>query len=340
MPTSSVQDHIAYDAAKLVGQADSLRYVAKDPPFNSEPLASYRNGPVGSNVRRHRQHTTDHTKMTLPYLLLGGLAIWIAYRVLGKPRAAPPSPQPDQYGLPIKITASYDDGGYGSQPRESVDKDEWEGSFWEVAQPLPAKAKLRLKYTDGAGRKTERTVDVRHFGVIGPNTLLIGHCNMRDATRTFRSDRIESCIDEETGEVVSDVRKYLQTKYEQSPNRTKDLLLEGEYDTLRVLLYVGKADGQLRAAEKAVIRDTCIAITKESRLIDSTIDDLLSNMDVPTLQAFKLAVGRLAQRDQAAQSVVMTAAEKMVATQKTVHQTEQEALEYMKKRFATGANAT
>ena len=181
---------------------------------------------------------------------------------------------------------------------------------------------------------------VRQFGVIGPNTLLIGHCNMRDATRTFRSDRIESCIDEETGEVVSDVRKYLQTKYEQSPNRTKDLLLEGEYDTLRVLLYVGKADGQLRAAEKAIIRETCIAITKESRLIDSTIDDLLSNMDVPTLQAFKLAVGRLAQRDQAAQSVVMTAAEKMVATQKTVHQTEQEALDYMKKRFDTGANAT
>jgi tellurite resistance protein len=277
--------------------------------------------------------------MTLLYLLLGGLAIWIAYKVLAKPRAAPPGPQTEHYKIPIKITVSYDDGGYGRQPHESIDKDEWEGSFWEVAQPLPAKAKLRLKYTDGAGRKTKRTVDVRQFGEIGPNTLLIGHCNMRDATRTFRSDRIESCTDEETGEVVNDVRTYLQTKYDQSPDRTKDLLLEGEYDTLRVLLFVGKADGQLRAAEKAVIRDTCIAITKDSRLIDSTIDDLLANMDVPTLQAFKLAVGRLAKRDQAAQAVVMTAAEKMVATQKTVHQAEQEALDYLKKRFVAGANA-
>ena len=277
--------------------------------------------------------------MTLLYLLLGGLAIWIAYWVLTKPRAAPPSPQPEQYEIPIKITLTYDDGGYGHQPRESINKDEWEGSFWEVAQPLPAKAKLRLKYTDGAGRKTERTVDVRQFGAVGPNTLLIGHCNMRDATRTFRSDRIESCIDEETGEVVSYVHTYLQNKYDQSPDRTKDLLLEGEYDTLRVLLYVGKADGQLRAAEKAVIRDTCIAITNDSRLIDSTIDELLTNMDVPTLQAFKLAVGRLAKRDQAAQAVVVNAAEKMVATQKTVHRAEQEALDYMKKRFATGANA-
>lgn len=277
--------------------------------------------------------------MTLLYLLLGGLAVWFAYKALARPREESPSSKPRHYEIPIKITVSYDDGGYGRPPRESIDKDEWEGSFWEVAQPLPAKAKLRLKYTDGAGRKTERSVDVRQFGAIGPNTLLIGHCKMRDATRTFRTDRIESCIDEETGEVVTDVRAYLQTKYDQSPDRTKDLLLDGEYDTLRVLLYVGKADGQLRAAEKAVIRDTCVAITNDSRLADSAIDDLLANMDVPTLQAFKLAVGRLAKRDQAAQIVVMTAAGKIVATQKAVHQAEQDALDYMKKRFTTGADA-
>lgn len=276
--------------------------------------------------------------MTLLYLLLGGLAIWIAYKVLAKPRPVQPSSQPERYEIPIKITVSYDEGTPGRQPTESIDKDEWEGSFWEVAQPLPAKAKLRLKYADGAGRKTERTVDVRQFGAVGPNTLLIGHCGMRNATRTFRSDRIESCIDEETGEVISDVRAHLQAKYDQSPDRTKDLLIEGEYDTLRVLLYVGKADGQLRAAEKSVILDTCVAITNDSRLTDSAIDDLLASMDVPTLQAFKLAVGRLAKRDQAAQTVVMSAAERMVATQKTVHQAEQEALDYMKKRFTTGSN--
>jgi hypothetical protein len=282
-------------------------------------------------------HLLFGTQMTFLYVILGTLAIWVAYKVLAKPRQAT---QPNLHEIPIKITVSYDDGGYGRQPRESTDKDEWEGSFWEVTQPLPTKAKLRLKYTDGAGRKTERTVDVRQFGALGSYTLLIGHCNMRDATRTFRSDRIESCIDEETGEVVSDACAYLQTKYDQSPDRTKDLLLEGEYDTLRVLLYIGKADGQLRAAEKAVIRETCIAITKDSRLTDNTIEELFINMDVPTIQAFKLAVGRLAKRDMAAQAVVMTAAEKMVATQKTVHQAEQEALDYMKKRFANGTRAS
>lgn len=273
--------------------------------------------------------------MTLIYILLAALVAWVLYKALAKPDTNPkPAPREVQE-IPIKITVSYEDGGHERKPLENLDKDEWEGSFWEVTQPIPAKATLRLKYIDGAGRKSERTVDVRQFGAMGPNTLLIGHCHMRDATRTFRSDRIESCIDEETGEVVENVRDYLQKKYDLSPDRTKDLLLEGEYDTLRVLLYVGKADGQFRAAEKAIIRDTCIAITNDSRLTDGSIEELFTNMDVPTLQAFKLAVGRLAKRDRSAREIVMSAAERMVATQKVIHQAEQEALDYMKKRFTS-----
>ena len=273
--------------------------------------------------------------MTLLYFLLTALVILVAYKIHTKSRQAPSCPQPKPMEIPIRNTVDYD-GEYGRQPRKLIDKDEWEGSFWEVTQPLTAKARLRLKYTDGAGRQSERTVDVKQFGFIGQNALLIGHCKMRNATRTFRSDRIKSCIDEETGEVVTDVSSYLQAKYDQSADRTKDQLREGEYDTLRVLLYVGKADGQLRAAEKEVIRDTCIAITGDSRLTDSTIDELFINMDVPTLHAFKLAVGRLAKRDKAAQTVVLTAAEKIVATQKTIHRAEQEALDYMKIRFTNG----
>jgi hypothetical protein len=33
-----------------------LRHAAKGPPFHSGPLATYRNGPVSSNVRHHTQH--------------------------------------------------------------------------------------------------------------------------------------------------------------------------------------------------------------------------------------------------------------------------------------------
>jgi hypothetical protein len=213
------------------------------------------------------------------------------------------------------------------------DKDDWEGSFWEVSQPIPARARLRLDYTDGSGNKTTRNVDVRQFGNMGPYALLIAHCHMRDATRTFRTDRIRTCVDVETGEVVSDVTAFLQGKYESSPERAKELFLEAEFDVLRILLFVGKADGQLRAAEKAVIREVCLALASDSRLTDEMIDDCLHSMSVPTLQAFRLAAGRIAKRDQASRSTVMAAAEKMVATQKTVHPAEAEALLYLRKRL-------
>lgn len=214
------------------------------------------------------------------------------------------------------------------------DKDDWEGSFWEVSQPIPAKARLRLEYTDGSGRKTTRTVDVRQFGSMGPYALLIAHCHMRDATRTFRTDRIRSCVDVETGEMVSDVGAFLQGKYEDSPERARDALLEAEFDVLRILLFVGKADGQLRAAEKAVIREVCVVLSKDSRLTDEMIDESLQSMSVPTLQAFKLAAGRIAKRDEASRSTVVTAAERIVATQKTAHPAEADALSYLQRKLS------
>jgi hypothetical protein len=236
--------------------------------------------------------------------------------------------------IPITVKVTYETSGGNHRAAADEDKDAWEGSFWEVQEPITCKAKLRFRYVDGTGRRTERTVDVRQLGGYADTTLLIGHCSLRDATRTFRTDRITNCVDVDTGEVVKDVVAHLKKRYEESPEHSRDKLLEEEYDTLRVLLYMGKADGQLRAAEKSIIRETCVALASDSRMTDATIDDMFVTMDVPTLQAFKLAVGRLAKREQTSRAVVLGAAEKMIATQKTVHPAEQEAVDYMRKRFA------
>jgi len=264
--------------------------------------------------------------MTVLYVLLAAAVAWIVYATLNKkPQRSEPSAR---LGESPESERSY------SPDHAGDDKDEWEGSFWEVVQPLPAKARLRIHYTDGTGKTTERTVDVRQFGALGNTTLLFGNCLLRGATRTFRADRIRRCVDEETGEVVADVPGYLARKYAGSPEHSRAVLAESEYDTLRILLYIGKADGQLRAAEKSVIRETRVALAHDSRLTDAMIDGLLQDMEVPTLHAFKLAVGRIAKRGPAACEIVRTASEKMVATQPTVHQAEKEALDYMQKRFS------
>ena len=270
--------------------------------------------------------------MSLVYLIAAGVVIWLLWRMLS-PRASSKSGKADTTcEIPITVEVVYktDD-----QTKHNIDdsKDNWEGSFWEVQQPFPAKATLRITYEDGAGKETARVVDVRQFGTDGNRNILIGYCRMRNATRTFRTDRIKHCVDEETGEIVSDVYAYLREKYDASPERTRDTLFEEEYDTLRVLLYVGKADGQLRAPEKAIIRETCRALANDSRITDAMIDEIFSSLEAPTLHAFKLAVGRIGKTEAAERTLLMKAAEDMVATQKTVHPSEKEALEYMRKRL-------
>ena len=53
-----------------------MRHAAKGPPIQSGPLATYRNGPVSSNVRRHR-----HMQSEVPSVLNAAFAIaqfWFA----------------------------------------------------------------------------------------------------------------------------------------------------------------------------------------------------------------------------------------------------------------------
>ena len=202
------------------------------------------------------------------------------------------------------------------------------------------KVRLRIAYVNAGGEASERTVEVRQFGAFDRTFLLIGHCHLRRATRTFRVDRITQCVDENTGEVITNPGEYLERKYSESPSRAWERLVAGgEYDVLRVLLYLGEADGQLRAPEKKIIRTACAEIAGEPRLSEATTDELLTGMDVPTMQGFRLAVGRLAKRKDGVCGTVLAVAEAIVAAQKTVHPSEQEALDYLSKRFS-GASST
>lgn len=276
--------------------------------------------------------------MSFLYLIAAGVAVWLLWRMFSPSSSRKPGNSNTTYEIPIRVKVTYETDENTRSPDIDDDKDNWEGSFWDVQQPFPAKATLRIKYEDGTGKQTERVIDVRQFGTDMNGNILIGHCRMRNATRTFRTDRIKRCIDEETGEIVGDVFAYLREKYDSSPERTRDTLIEEEYDTLRVLLYVGKADGQLRAPEKAIIRETCRALANDSRITDAMIDEIFSTLEAPTLHAFKLAVGRIGKREAAARTLLMKAAEEMVATQKAVHPAEKEALEYMRKRLFESAS--
>lgn len=216
------------------------------------------------------------------------------------------------------------------------DKDAWEGSFWDASNPIPVKAALEFAYTDGEGKETKRTVDVREFDEGFNGGMIIGRCRLRNATRTFLFKRMSGCVDTETGESIENIAAFLKARYEASPEATLNKLFGDHYDLLRTLLYVGRADGRMSAKERSIILDYARVITGDERLDDEMIKKVFKEISLPSLLAYKQCCGRLSKSlSQEQGQRLITATESMAATEKNVNPTEQEALDYLKKRLLT-----
>ena len=211
--------------------------------------------------------------------------------------------------------------------------DAWEGSFWEVDAPRHVSAELRLSYVDGSGEASDRDFNLKKYGAWEGGALLIGHCRLRNATRTFRSDRVVRCTDLETGEVIEDLPQWLDARWNALPERAIDHVIENYWDALRVMFYVSKADGRLTQGERAVLRTAVRDLGERDDLPDGAIDTVLGGMDVPSLAAFKNAFGRLVKNRPETAQRVLDWCEQTVATEKTVAAGEQDALDYMIRRL-------
>lgn len=214
-------------------------------------------------------------------------------------------------------------------------EDSWEGGFWDAADPKDVEATLKIAYRDGNDNRTKRVVDVRRFddGLYGG--VMIGHCRLRDATRTFRFDRIERCIDVSTGEIVADVRTLLNALYEESPRSAIDALASDHLDIAKILLFVAKADGQFRRDEKLVIARYLRSLLRDERITLELIDDGFRDVHSPSLHGFKLAVGRVLTGGEVSPIELRDCCHEIVATQKAVHPSEQAALDYVDRRCAS-----
>lgn len=225
--------------------------------------------------------------------------------------------------------------GEAARNSKPTDKDAWEGAFWDVAHPKPADVTVHLLYKDGEGQRTKRTVHVRSFDS-DAGGLIIGHCLLRNETRTFRYDRIERAIDPASGEVIGDFHAWLGEKYNNTPKGRAASLASDHIDLFKVLLYVAKADGSMRTAEVEVIAGSVADITGNIDIDSAVTKAALGQLDTPTLNGFKMAFGRLLAHDRAIAAKVWEAAKNIVNTQKTVHVIEQAALDYLQKAMGKG----
>lgn len=219
-------------------------------------------------------------------------------------------------------------------PGDRADRDAWEGGFWSARDPRNARVNLELEYTDGEGRRSKRRITTHSYDHSLHGGLILARCHLRQAMRSFRIDRVRSAIDTDTGEVVDDLLAHMDAAYARSPQGVRDAFFADYTELLKVLFYVAKADGQFRAPEKVVIRSHLRALIQDPRVNDDAIDRMFDDLEIPTIYAFKVAVGRAIAEQMMPPEALLAACQEIVATQKTSSAGEKEALEYIETRIA------
>jgi hypothetical protein len=215
------------------------------------------------------------------------------------------------------------------------DKDAWEGGFYETANPRPVSATLKFEYRDANDSVTNRTVEIRGFDAGSPRGLMIGRCLLRKATRTFRQDRVTNCVDVTTGEVVTDLWKHLKEIYERSDTALLDCLESDRATELDVVVFLARADGAVRKAERQLISEYCRQyISNHQSLSDEEIMDRVLSAQTLSITQFRRAVTRLSETlSEVERNSLISLCESLVATQKSIHPAEQDALLYLWKRL-------
>lgn len=202
-----------------------------------------------------------------------------------------------------------------------------------MPNPADIIATLNIRYQRGTDEPTERDVSVTDFD----SYTISGHCQLRNQYRSFRIFDIRHCHDTATGEVIANdhLPTYLYALYQKTSRYTLDQMLTAELPVLDVLVFIARADGQIRAAERAVISAACKVFTHDMRITDAQANDAINRTAALSLHSFKKAIGRINKKgDETIKRKLLAATRTIIGTQKNVTPGEQEALDYMVKRFA------
>lgn len=200
-----------------------------------------------------------------------------------------------------------------------------------MSSPTDIIATLYIHYQRGDGEITERTVSITDYNPFS----ISGYCHLREQYRTFRLFDIRECIDTATGECVKDVHTHLKILYMNTSRHTLDRLLDPNAPVLEILTFIARADGKMMAPERRIIAAACKAFTHDLRITQDQVDKILSCTSTLSLHSFKVAIGRINKlRDKTIKRKLLAASRTIIATQKNVTPSEQEALDYMVKRFA------
>jgi len=236
---------------------------------------------------------------------------------------------------------------------ESDDKDSFEGWFYEdVYDYIDCKKTFKLKYKDAKGKVTNRTIDMYRLGEISEGFFILAYCRLRNENRTFRTDRMLECIDMETGECISDIKQYFSDLYYNSEQykeikewreKQEEKAIQEEYYEefmqkyavlLKVLMYIVRCDGTFNQREKAIVREIFENLENNNELMtDKMLNRIYKNVDMPSYKSFQHSVSKLL-NDKSIGIDLLQITKNIIATQKNIHENEEQVLKYLENKLA------
>jgi hypothetical protein len=192
---------------------------------------------------------------------------------------------------------------------------------------------LRIEYIDRDGQKTIRDVDVQTFNDHEYGGILAGFCHLRGAFRSFRYDRIQSCTDLKTGEVIEDIKKYLNNQYKETPDWLENHIIMEYIDNMKILYYVAKADGACRKKEKQIITQYIQEVTNNQMVTLDMTNEILQKIGTVNWQTFECSINNVKQQKQIDISQLLLYCQTIAATQKRKRHNTQTIMNYISQQL-------
>ena len=210
------------------------------------------------------------------------------------------------------------------------EKDNWETFDLYSAKLLPATGRYKISYQDQTGLKTERIIRVKRVHESLGEYAIDAHCELRNAHRTFINSRVQKVVNVDTGEVVSSLANHALAQYQESGEGQVLAAIEKNWLGVAILIFVCRADGQMRKEERNIVAEYLNKCSLELELDAFELDRLIKTIGDVDYREFKKIVTSLKKVGEIdSLKLILGCAEKIVATQKIIDPMEKVALDFI-----------
>lgn len=180
------------------------------------------------------------------------------------------------------------------------EKDAWEGWYpYDESRDLPLEIFAEIKYIDSKGQFSKRKIKTKRFSIDplseSKDFSILAYCFSRQQNRTFKISRIKEFIDLDSGEIISDISKYLNEKYKKSPAGITEDIIEKLRNELTIFVYIARADSKMYKKEREAILKFIDIEFPGTSLHEDTIRSFLS--ETPNQKELKNAINSVLSMD-------------------------------------------